>query len=63
MRRAGTRAARVVWWEDGRLVDRDTAARPYEPPPHARAEVQRVLDAEARRLLDEADVDDGAVAS
>ena len=43
--------ARVVWREDGRLVDAETATRPYRAPGWADAELQRVLDREARRLL------------
>jgi hypothetical protein len=48
---------RVVWEEDGRLVDKDTATRPYEAPAHVKAAVKRTLDAEARRVLAQLDGD------
>jgi hypothetical protein len=45
--------ARVVWMEDGKLVDKRTAKRPFQPSERVKAKVQRILDAEARRRLDQ----------
>lgn len=56
------REPRVVWMEDGRLVDATTATRPYEPPLHVKADVQRILDDVAEELLTDPDeLDDDTV--
>src|SRR6516162_10031742 len=54
----------VVWMEDGKLVDQTTAKRPYRAPAWAHAELQRVLDGIARRLLaDQVDGHPAGIAS
>jgi hypothetical protein len=58
-----TNRARVVWREDGVLVDSGTAKRPYRLPAWADAEEQRLFDDVARRLLaDQLDLDAGGAA-
>ena len=49
----GPQRPRIVWREDGKLVDATTAKRPHRFPAWADRQMQQILDEVAQRLLDE----------